>query len=639
VSDIVDDVLARTNEARSHKRAPTLEELGGEEALLLHAEELASSVVAGATCLTISSEWEMVIDQEAALALFGQSFRSCGDAVVSEVAEAITTLPAMKAAQVAPALLSALEAGDNPTRSAYAGELLVTLATAEVVGWASVTPELVDLDPQEQAWPASEVNMRSAMRIALARPDDAVAAEAFLANMSIEPMHAADANFALGQIAFNRIAQAVTVDGIDETLLEASSFFAAAVMADEEHDDARFMESLTRVVQSVRTPADDDELEESVESLQAAAGHIARFGSDALTSTALEHSTRAAWVQAADLAARAARAIANGTDLVSSYEVLEAVFEAQRFARAVKVGGEIWFDSIEHSLHNDQALIDAASRIVEMKSAGPLADELRGLLNRYEESQGKVEAGQGEPATRSQLLDRLVVSCIDDGMGTLAGLFADLGQNELLGTSEFDGALSRVMQPLLDDVQVSEETARAVTLTACYVLSYARRKTDATKAFGGFGDLANAEVDKPLEHHLQDDIGQAMSTTPLGTGWTDERTNMSGGRADGRLVVERTQIPFEFKAEGEKSDRESLQHYVGQAERYTGGTAACAFLVVLDTTKDSARYNDIAAQSWTVSIPSTEATGRTTHVITVAIPANMPSPSVLSKKTKKGKAR
>lgn len=104
MSDVADNVLAKTNTARSHGRNPTLEELGGEETLLRHGAELASSEVAGTACLTIANRWDLVAEQDMALAFFGMAFRACGDSVVSEVVEAIATLPTMKAAQVAPAL-------------------------------------------------------------------------------------------------------------------------------------------------------------------------------------------------------------------------------------------------------------------------------------------------------------------------------------------------------------------------------------------------------------------------------------------------------------------------------------------------------------------------------------------------------
>jgi hypothetical protein len=631
LSDVADNVLAKTNTARSHGRNPTLEELGGEETLLRHGAELASSEVAGTACLTIANGWDLVAEQDMALAFFGMAFRACGDSVVSEVVEAIATLPTMKAAQVAPALFSSLEASSNQVRAAYAGELLVTLATAEVVGWAAVAPALVGLIPQNQTWPAGEVNMRSVLRIALTRPDYADAAEAFLEGMAAEALFAADANFALGQLAFSRVADAPTIGVVDQTIEEALSFFSAALDSDYEHDDAHFMHCLTHVIRLVRSPEDNGELETTIHALKDAAGRIARFGSDTLTSSVLANSTRVAWVQAADLAARAAEALGSSHDRVSPYEILEAATKAQRFALAVEVGGEIWFNSIDVTLLSNHALIDAARRIVDADPAGSLADDLHAVVDRFEESLGKSWAGHEAPATIDELLDELADHYINRGMGTMAGLIVDLKNNKLLGTPEFDASLGQVLKPLSSDDQVSLETMTDVTLSAYFVLSYARRKTDATRAFGGFRDLANVDVGKPLEHHLQDDIGQAMTTTALGSGWTDERTNMSGGRADGQLVVGRTHIPFEFKAEKTNADQESLRKYVGQAERYTGGTAACAFLIVLDTTEDSARYNDIASQSWTVSIPSIDESGRPKYVITVVIPANMPSPSELSK--------
>lgn len=631
MSGVVDEVIAKTNVVRAEQRLPTLDELGGEAVLLSHAGELSSSDAAGIACLALTNDWGSLDDTVAASNFLGSAFASCASAVISEVSQAIADIPAAAAAHVVPALLATLHDVQDPARAAYAGELLVTLAVAESVGWAPVVEGVTGRDPTSQTWPASEVNMRTALRLGLFRPDRVPEARRFLTAMAEVEGSTSDAYFALGRIAFDQAAQATDLRSIDDSVSEASSFFRSALAADPEHDSARFMLHLTDVFVGVRSTEAETDIRRAVDGLAAAAGHLARFGSTSLTGTALDHTARARWVEVADRAVTAREAMSASRDFSSGYEILLLAVEAQRLALACESGGNMWFSAIEDCVLKDQALLDAARRVIDVPAAEAIRNDLLEILDRFGDAPGKPQAGSPEPATVDEVLAELVNACKRDGNHSLAGLVADLTNNDHIGTPEFDAALERVLQPLRDDAMVPQETVVNVLLAAVYVLGYARRKADATMRDGGFRDLANRQVDKPLEHHLQDDIGQFLAASPLGSGWTDERENLSGGRADGLLAIGRTRLPFEFKAESDDADRESLGGYVGQAERYTGGTAPVAFLVVLDTSLESARYNDMAAQSWTVSVPPLDAAGRTTHVVTVAIPANMPTPSALSK--------
>jgi hypothetical protein len=121
----------------------------------------------------------------------------------------------------------------------------------------------------------------------------------------------------------------------------------------------------------------------------------------------------------------------------------------------------------------------------------------------------------------------------------------------------------------------------------------------------------------------------------LGDGWVDEKTNVSSGRVDGVLRVGRDDFPVEFKAEKDDASPDALRRYVGQANRYTGTSAPFALLIVLDLTPGD-RYNDITEQSWITQIPPAYQ-GRTWYVLTAVMPANSPTPSVLSKKSPRPK--
>lgn len=629
-----EDVMHRANAARAIRRAPSVQDLGGEELLLSHSDELAISSSAGAVALAFAADWDQVADQKSTLYLLQESFARGPEAILEEVAAAIRLLPPERSARISPMLFELLEDEGEEFRSALAGGVLVDLALAESVGWAPVVTGVLEIDVSQQRWPCSEMTVRSAFRIGMAYPDSAGAVEAFLGTVTQINEIAADVYFALGSMAFARAGRATSEAEVDEPLRIAQVNFGSAVGADSEHDDARLMLGLSDVLVSLRGTRNQAELDRSVEEIMSAVAKIARFGSAHVDSSALVNSTRAAWAHVAQLTARATTMSTVQRDRFSPYEVLKAAIRAQKAAMAIRVGGQVWIAATEELLVDDQAFMDGARRILSTDPDDPLAGELIQLLDRAGES-GKASAGSLMPATTNELKAELVARLTADGRTTTAALVADLTYDHLIGTPAFDDALGQVLDPVRADPALPQETAATLTHVAYFVLAYARRKTDATVSDGGFRDLASQMVDRPLEHHLQDDIGQALSVSPIGVGWTDERTNMSGGRADGHLVVGRDRFPFEFKAESDQADRKSLEQYVGQAARYTGGTAQCAFLVVLDTSTESERYNDLLAQSWTVQVPPKSPGGRTTYVNTVAIPANMRSPSELSKKKRR----
>lgn len=643
---VVDD-LRRLRTAGS---VVSLAQIGGEQALYRHADEIADSDAFDVAASALVGEWDTV-DRAEASSLLLLGMREVPDPLAFANALETILVSSDVVSAMAPDIEQALIERAELRRDAREAHIaidacdgLLRLVLAKAVRQFRFLDLVSDVAVDEEPNFASAIARRLGV-VYLYFPDLAArtATREALHVLGANAAARADAEHELGAACLVDALESATADDVESAMRRARGHFSATIEFDSDRVDAQLYAAALDGVLALVDGSDPAMVIHSARTVREMAllrdawrapGRLSRWlGDDSAAEGAW-------WMLSEDLAAAAPQLFDDvWLNAAASLESIARGYRAARVARVLPNESPGLPAIVEPRLtsafvrfnYRIQALSRWAEEIREDPELASAVAKLQELVDEPVSPSAVATAELRDQIPDPERLDAIFAAITSEQQALLERRLETLDGDESVLSNPIARRVGADIRAGLEGATDYEGLTkmffnRIVDMTIRFVAS--RLDVEPGFAKGGWGYLADPDA---LEAQLQIDYYDFLKGSMLGDVVAMEARNTGGGRADVQFSLGATRIVAELKRDKAPVETGGIDSHLNQAGLYQSANVSLGLLLILDTSpKPQGQVRSLSQSVWLASKPALADGDVPRAIVTAVVSGNRPSPSGVS---------